>query len=135
MAPSVSVTQQLSDLTEFIKAYKCRVYSCVTSPHERCIESIVPVRLASLRACTLPWRAPTRPSAASRSASPPVERDPELSVRKVYVEPQLPHLLRREGMALRHIYPQTSLDKVRFNFRGEPDTLPKPFAMSKNSSR
>ena len=69
MAPSVNVTQQLSELTELIKAYKCRVYSCVTGPHERCIESTVPVKLASLRACILPWRAPTRPSTASRSAS------------------------------------------------------------------
>ena len=50
MAPSVNVTQQLSELTELIRAYKCRVYSYVTSPHERCIESTVPVRLASLRA-------------------------------------------------------------------------------------
>ena len=48
MAPSVCATQQLSDLTEFIKAYKCRVYNCVFGPHERCIESTVPVRLASL---------------------------------------------------------------------------------------
>jgi len=64
MAPSVSVIKQLSDLTDFIKAYECRVYICVTGPYERCIEIIVPVRMASLRTCNLPWRAPTRPSAA-----------------------------------------------------------------------
>ncbi len=69
MAPSVSVTQQLSDLTEFIKAYKCRVYNYVTGPRERCIENTVSARLASLRAYILPWHAPTRHSAASRSAS------------------------------------------------------------------
>jgi len=49
MAPSVSVSQKLSDLAEFIKAYKCMVYSCVTGPHKRCIESTVLERMASLR--------------------------------------------------------------------------------------
>jgi hypothetical protein len=62
MAPFVSLTQQLSVLTELINAYKCRVYSCVMGPHDRCIDSTVPVRMASLRTCTLPCRAPTNPS-------------------------------------------------------------------------
>jgi hypothetical protein len=46
----VSTTQQLSDTTELIKAYRCLVYNWVTGPHDKCMEITVPVNLARLRA-------------------------------------------------------------------------------------
>ncbi len=50
LAPSVRATQQLSENTELINAYKCREYNWVTVPQDKCVESTVPVTLASLRA-------------------------------------------------------------------------------------
>ena len=66
---SVSTTQQLSDTTELIKAYKCLVYNWVTGPQDRCMDSTVPVRLANLRAWTRPCLADKIESTSTFSAS------------------------------------------------------------------
>ena len=57
VASSVNTTQQLSDTTELIKVYRCLVYKWVTGPHDKCMEITVPINLARLRACTLPFLA------------------------------------------------------------------------------
>ncbi len=69
VASSVRTTQQLSDTTELIKAYRCLVYNWITGPHDKCMEITVPVNLARLRACTLPFLAERSTQVDTLSAS------------------------------------------------------------------
>jgi hypothetical protein len=56
---------------------------------------------------------------------PSVSGNTKLAGRKVHVETQLSPQLRRDVVALRHIYFQTGTDEIHLDFLGRPDTLPK----------
>jgi len=56
----------------------------------------------------------------------PVRRDPECTVREVNVEAELPPMLRRDRVAVRHIDLSTGPDEVPFHLARQAGALPKP---------